>query len=99
MCTSIVEIIAVDGAAKNGATWFKPTHAVVTYDHPQVALLPDAVCIDFMCEDGSPGTRAAVELSLNSAKALQVALTRVIAEAETEEVETRRPEAAARRAA
>ncbi len=99
MCTSIVEIIAVDGSARNGATWFKPTHAVVTYDHPHVALLPDAVCIDFVREHGSPGTRAAVELTLDSAKALQVALTRVIAEAETEEAQARRPEAAARQAA
>ena len=91
MCTSIVEIVAVDGAARNGETWFKPTHAVVTYDHPHIALLPDAVCIDFLRDDHGPGTRAAVELSLGSAKALREALTRVIEEAETEEAVARRP--------
>lgn len=89
MCTSIVEIVEVEGAAKNGEAWFKPTHAVVTYDHPHVALLPDGINIDFLREDSGPSTRAAVELSLESAKALHAALGRAIAEADAEEAEAR----------
>jgi hypothetical protein len=91
MCTSIVEIVEVEGAAKNGDAWFQPTHAVVTYDHPHVALLPDGSNIDFMREDSDPSTRAAVELTLESAKALHAALTRAIEAAEIEEAEARRP--------
>ena len=91
MCTSIVEIVAVDGAAKNGDSWFKPTHAVVTYDHPHVALLSDGVNIDFMRDECGPSTRAAVELTLESAKALHAALARTIEAAEIEEAEARRP--------
>lgn len=90
MCTSIVERVAVDGAAKNGNKWFRPTEAVVTYDHPHHALLEDGVNIDFMRDDEGPGTRAAVELTLESAKALHAALAKVIAEAEIEEAEARR---------
>ena len=43
--------------------------------------------IDFINTDLPPGARAAVELSLESAKALQAALTKAIAEAEEEEAE------------
>ena len=91
MCTSIVEIVAVDGAARNGDSWFNPTHAVVSYDHPHVALLADGVNIDFMREGCDPSTRAAVELTLESAKALYAALGRTIEAAEIEEAEARRP--------
>ena len=91
MCTSIVEIVTVDGAARNGDSWFKPTHAVVTYDHPHIALLADGINIDFVRADSDPSTRAAVELTLESAKTLHGALTRAIEAAEFEEAEVRRP--------
>ena len=90
MCTSILEIVTIDGAARNGDSWFKPTHAVVTYDHPHVALLADGINIDFMRDDSDPSMRAAVELTLESAKALRGALNRVIEAAEIEEAEARR---------
>ena len=92
MCTSVVEIIAVDGAAKNGESWFRPTQAVVTYDHPQHAFLSDAICIDFMREGEGAGTRAAVEITLESAKALHAALARAIEDAEEDEAGRRTPQ-------
>jgi len=85
MCTSIVEIVAVEGAAKNGETWFPATQAVVAYDHPRHALHDDGVAIDFLNEAEGAGVRAAVELTLDSAKALRDALDRVIEAAEIEE--------------
>ncbi|MBT5051031.1 MAG: hypothetical protein HOM58_21200 [Rhodospirillaceae bacterium] len=91
MCTSIVEIVAVEGAARNGDSWFNPTQAVVTYDHPHVALLADGVNIDFMRDGCAPSTRAAVELTLESAKALHAALARTIEAAEIQEAEAHRP--------
>lgn len=85
MCTSIVEIVEAEGAGKGGDGWFAVTEAVVSYDHPQYAFLEDAIVIDFLNRADGPPARAAVELTLESAKALQAALASVIAAAEIEE--------------
>lgn len=90
MCTSIVEIVAAEGAAKGDDGWFALTRAVVSYDHPHHALLEEAICLDFVDHDKGPGYRAAVELTLDTAKALHAALGRAIAEAEIEESGRRR---------
>ena len=82
MCTSVVEIVGAEGAGKSSEGWFPLTHTVVTFDHPHYAHLEDAVLIDFMNRDRGPGARAAVELSLEAAKALHAALAHVIDEAE-----------------
>ena len=85
MCTSIVEIIGADGAGKGGDGWFDVTLAVVSYDHPHHAHLEEAITIDFLNSALGPSARAAVELTLKSAKALSGALVRAIAAAEIEE--------------
>lgn len=85
MCTSIVEIVGADGAGKSEDGWFALTHSVVSYDHPHHALLEEAITIDFVNESMGPGARVAVELTLESAKALSGALARAIAAAEIEE--------------
>ena len=87
MCTSIVEIAVAEGMAKREQDWFELTHAVVSYDHARHALLDDAITIDFINTELPPGARAAVELTLESAKGLQAALSKAIAEAEEEEAE------------
>jgi hypothetical protein len=85
MCTSIVEIVSASGAGKSGDGWFDLTHSVVSYDHPHHAVLEEAITIDFVNSALGPGTRVAVELTLDSAKELAGALTRAIAQAEIEE--------------
>ena len=85
MCTSIVEVVSADGAGKGGDGWFKLTHSVVSYDHPHHALLEEAITLDFVNADLGPGARAAVELTLEAAKALSGALARAIEAAEIEE--------------
>lgn len=90
MCTSIVETVAAEGAGKSFDGWFPVTRTVVSYDHPNHALLDDAIIVDFVNPDLGPGARAAVELTLESAKALVGALERAIAAAESEEAEARR---------
>jgi hypothetical protein len=85
MCTSIVEIVSVDGAGRGDEGWFKLSHAVVSYDHPHHALLEEAITIDFLNQDCGPGTRAAVELTLEAAKAFSAALIRAIDAADVEE--------------
>ena len=82
MCTSIVEIVAADGAGKSADGWIDLTHAVVSYDHPHHALLEEAITIDFVNSALGPNARVAVEITLESAKALAAALARAIAGAE-----------------
>ena len=91
MCTSIVEIVGAEGAGKSGDGWIGLTHAVVSYDHPHHALLEEAIAIDFVNAGMGPGARVAVELTLDSAKALSGALTRAIEAAEIEEAGRLRP--------
>ena len=85
MCTSIVEIAPARGAGRSQHGWFSLTHSVVAYDHPQHALLEEAVTIDFVNHGEGAGARAAVELTIESAKALHAALAQVIEAAEGEE--------------
>ena len=87
MCTSIVEIAPASGMAKGANDWFPLSHSVVSYDHARHALLEDAITIDFVNRGLSPGARAAVELTLDAAKALNAALAKAIAAAEIEEAE------------
>jgi hypothetical protein len=87
MCTSIVEVARAEGMGKLQDEWFPLTHAVVAYDHARHALLADVITLDFVSSDLAPGARAAVELTLESAKALNAALAKAIAEAEIEEAE------------
>ena len=82
MCTSVVEIVRAEGAGRGEIGWFPVTSAVVSYDHPHHALLEEAITLDFVNAELGPGARAAVELTLDAAKALASALARAIAAAE-----------------
>lgn len=82
MCTSILEIVKTDGMGKGGEGWIDLTHAVVSYDHPHHAMFEDAITLDFVNSSLGPGSRIALELSLDAAKELSVALQRAIAQAE-----------------
>jgi len=82
MCTSVVEIVRADGAGKGEGGWISLTSAVVSYDHPHHALYDEAITIDFVNAGMGPGARAAVEITIESAKELHAALGRAIAQAE-----------------
>jgi hypothetical protein len=90
MCTSIVEVVAVEGAGKGEGGWFALDRAAVSYDHPHHALLEEAITLDFVSSALGPGARVAVELSLETAKHLSAVLARAIAAAETAESERTR---------
>jgi hypothetical protein len=89
MCTSIIEIARAEGMAKRGDEWFELSQAVVAYDHARHALLGDVITLDFFNTELGTGARAAVEITLESAKELRAALDRAIAAAEFEEAEVR----------
>ncbi len=73
--------------AKREDGWFPLTHSVVAYDHARHAVLADVITLDFVNLGLPPSARAAVELTLDAAKALHAALAKAIAEAEIEEAE------------
>ena len=89
MCTSIIEIARAEGMAKLGDEWFPLKQSVVAYDHARHAQLGDVITLDFFNTDIGAGARAAVELTLETAKELRAALERAIAAAEFEEAEVR----------
>jgi hypothetical protein len=61
-------------------------------------VLADVIALDFVNSGLPPGARAAVELTLDAAKALHAALAKAIAEAEVEEAQRAEGIARARRA-
>ena len=89
MCTSIIEIVPAEGMAKRGDAWFPLTQSVVAYDHARHAPLGDVITLDFFNTQLDAGARAAVELTLETAKELRAALDRAIAAGEFEEAEVR----------
>jgi len=89
MCTSIIEIARAEGMAKRGDEWFPLSTSVVAYDHARHAHLGDVITLDFYNTGMDAGARAAVELTLDTAKELRAALDRAIAAAEYEEAEVR----------
>lgn len=67
MCTYGTETTEVTGSGKGVAGWVKLSHANVYFDHPYFTQLEHTLNIDFV-DDG--GSRVAVELSAESARAL-----------------------------
>lgn len=82
MCTHIACTAPVTGSGKGGAGWFPLKHVSVGYDHATQGVDEHALLLDFVNYDIGLGARVAVELDLQSAKALLATLQSVIAEAE-----------------
>lgn len=82
MCTMIVKQVEIDGSGKGASGWFTLRQANVSYDHPFDAPLEHALNLDFVHEAQGPGARVAVELSVESARALVDAIQAVLAQAE-----------------
>lgn len=82
MCTMIAEKIKVEGSGKQAAEWFVLRQALISYDHPFHAPQEHTLNLDFVDESQGLGGRVAVELSLDSARALVATIQAVLAEAE-----------------
>ncbi|HWQ13090.1 MAG TPA: DUF6295 family protein [Roseiflexaceae bacterium] len=82
MCTMIVTQVSIEGSGKGANGWFTLGGANVSYDHPFDAPLDHALNIDFVNEALGPGARVAVELSVESARALVAAINAVLERAE-----------------
>ena len=78
----ISKTVPVVGAAKGGAGWFPITAVNVGFDHATGSQLDHAVLLDFVDPQRGPAGRVAVELDVDSARALVAALQSVIEAAE-----------------
>ncbi|HKZ86426.1 MAG TPA: DUF6295 family protein [Anaerolineae bacterium] len=78
----IVKQVEIEGSSKGTSGWFGLRQANVSYDHPFHAPLEHALNIDFVNEAQGPGARVAVELSVESARALVKTILAVLERAE-----------------
>ena len=70
MCTMITSTVPVQGAGKGAAGWFPVTQSSVGYDHASHSDDEHAMLLDFVNYDLGIDARVAVELDLDSARAL-----------------------------
>lgn len=82
MCTMIVTQVPIEGSGKGTKGWFPLGQATVSYDHPFDAPMEHALNIDFVNEALGPGARVVVELSVEAARTLIVAIESVLERAE-----------------
>jgi hypothetical protein len=78
----IVQQAEIQGSGKGAGGWFSLRQANVSYDHPFHVSLEHALNIDFVNEAQQPGTRIAVELSVESARTLVTTIMAVLDRAE-----------------
>ena len=96
MCTMIVHQAKIEGRGKSGGGWFEVREANVSYDHPYDMPLEHALNIDFVNQAQGPGSRVAVELSVEAARELVKTIEAVLAQAEERGVLEDAPLAASR---
>jgi hypothetical protein len=74
MCTYLTERITITGSGKGPDGWFRVTDASVYFDHPVHAPAEHTLNIDFLDPGAGPSARVAVELTVESARALAKAI-------------------------
>jgi hypothetical protein len=82
MCTWISLSTRVMGSGKGASGWFPLSQANVGYDHATHAPLEHALLLDFVNPQMGPGARVAVEMNIESGKALLEQLRAAIEAAE-----------------
>lgn len=81
MCTYITEKIKITGSGKGASGWFGVSDASVYFDHPVHAAAEHTLNIDFLAPGRGPSARVAVELTVESARALAQAIEATLAAA------------------
>ena len=87
MCIRSIQYRKIEGSAKGVIGWFGATHLAVCNDHPHHLEADWSINIDVVNEQMEPSARVALELTLDSAKALAEAILAVVRETEEEEAE------------
>lgn len=83
MCITSIEFRKIEGSGKGVIGWFPVTNVSVCNDHPHHAELEWCINIDVTNDHMGPSARVALELSLDSAKALVDAIMTVVRETES----------------
>jgi hypothetical protein len=81
MCTYLTESIQATGSGKGAAGWFGLDEVNVYFDHPVHAPADHTVNIDFRNAGQGPSARVAVELTVETARALVKAIETTLAAA------------------
>ena len=80
MCTYATEKRSMEGSAKGpGGAWFPITGATVYFDHPVHAMAVHTVNVDLADPSRGPSARVALELTVQSARALVDAIEGALA--------------------
>jgi len=79
MCTYVTEQIPIIGSGKGASGWFALSDASVYFDHPVHAMAAHTLNIDFLNPGKGPSARVAVELNVESARALVKAIEATLA--------------------
>lgn len=95
MCTMIAMHADIKGCGKGTQGWFPVTGAVVGFDHPAASEAEHALLLDFVNHDLGPSARVAVEMDLESGRALIAQLQAAIDAAENSGVREYAPGASA----
>lgn len=82
MCTNIATKTPVTGSAKTASGWIRVNQATMSFDHANHTWTEHALRLDFIDADDQAADRVAVELDLDSGKALLKRLEEVIEAAE-----------------
>jgi uncharacterized protein YhdP len=82
MCTNIATKTPVTGSAKTASGWMSVNEATMSFDHASHLWVDHALRIDFVDASDENAYRVAVELDLDSGKALLKRLEEVIEAAE-----------------
>ena len=82
MCTNIAVTRQIAGVGKGPDGWFPITQATIGYDHATHSAAEHALLLDFVNYGIGTSSRVALELDLDSGRALLEQLTQAIAEAE-----------------
>jgi hypothetical protein len=85
MCTTIGCSIPISGSGKGARGWLTVDQVNLSYDHPHHAPLEHAVNIDFVNSADACGTRIAIELTREAARALARRLLAIVDEADAYE--------------
>ena len=83
MCTMIAVTRNVTGSGKGPAGWFPITQATVGYDHASHSADEHALLLDFVNYQIGTDARVAVELDIESGRALIEQLQSAIEQAES----------------
>ncbi len=81
MCTYLTESIRATGSGKGSDGWFGLSEVNVYFDHPVHAPADHTLNIDFRNPDRGPSARVAVELTVETARALVKAIESTLAAA------------------